>query len=206
MVQAARSGRQNIAEGSRAAATSSQTELRSIGVARASLDELLLDYEDFLRQRGLRLWGNDSPEARAVRAVGHRSDRTDRSDRAAYAAWLDHGDPAVVANTLICLIHQANYLLDQQLSALERAFVHDGGYSERLAAARLRNRSSEPATACPLCGQPMGRANRTTRPASWLAVLGMRALPGVQGRAPHLIGRIRPIGPITPPPRACGRS
>src|SRR5438876_5311877 len=70
MVQAARSGRQNIAEGSRASATSSQTELRLVNVARASLDELLLDYEDFLRQRGKRLWSKDDPEARAVRAVG----------------------------------------------------------------------------------------------------------------------------------------
>jgi len=70
MVQAARSGRQNIAEGSRAAATSSQTELKLVGVARASLDELLLDYEDFLRHRDLRQWDKDDPEARAVRLVG----------------------------------------------------------------------------------------------------------------------------------------
>jgi restriction system protein len=72
MVQAARSGRQNIAEGSRAAATSSQTELRLISVARASLDELLLDYEDFLRQRNLVQWSKDSHEAMRVRAVGQR--------------------------------------------------------------------------------------------------------------------------------------
>src|SRR4051812_36633095 len=70
MVQAARSGRQNIAEGSRASATSSQTELRLINVARASLDELLLDYEDFLRQRSLRQWRKQDPDAQAVRALG----------------------------------------------------------------------------------------------------------------------------------------
>ena len=80
MVQAARSGRQNIAEGSRASATSSQTELRLVNVARASLDELLLDYEDFLRQRGLPAWSKDDPEAREVRAVGAGRDRADRSD------------------------------------------------------------------------------------------------------------------------------
>src|SRR5213596_1267714 len=80
MVQAARSGRQNIAEGSRASATSSQTELRLVGVARASLDELLLDYEDFLRQRKLKHWEKDDPEARAVRAVGSRAGSADRSD------------------------------------------------------------------------------------------------------------------------------
>src|SRR5688572_22363464 len=78
MVQAARSGRQNIAEGSRAAATSSQTELRLVNVARASLDELLLDYEDFLRQRGKRVWAKDDPEARAVRAVGSRVGSAER--------------------------------------------------------------------------------------------------------------------------------
>jgi four helix bundle protein len=88
MVQAARSGRQNIAEGSRAAATSSQTELRLVNVARASLDELLLDYEDFLRQRGKRQWTKDDAEAKAVREVGKRlrKDPTDPSDDAAYAA------------------------------------------------------------------------------------------------------------------------
>ena len=181
MVQAARSGRQNIAEGSRASATSSQTELRLVNVARASLDELLLDYEDFLRQRGLPQWAKHDPQARAVREVGKRidrsdqSDQTDRSDHAAYAAWLAHADPAVVANALICLIHQANYLLDQQIAALERGFVEGGGYTEQLAAARIAERRKKDRTdptdptdptqkcspVCPLCGKPM--ALRTAR-------------------------------------------
>ncbi len=152
MVQAARSGRQNIAEGSRASATSSQTELRLVNVARASLDELLLDFEDFLRQRGLKQWEKDDPEARRVRVVGARSgfsdrtaqsDRTDRTDKRAYSEWLEHREPAVVANALICLIHQANSLLDRQIQGLEREFVEGGGYSERLAAARLEKRRSE---------------------------------------------------------------
>jgi restriction system protein len=83
MVQAARSGRQNIAEGSRAAATSSQTELRLVNVARASLEELLLDYEDFLRHRHLVCWTVNCPEAVAVRGVPRkfRDDRPDRSDQ-----------------------------------------------------------------------------------------------------------------------------
>jgi restriction system protein len=174
MVQAARSGRQNIAEGSRAAATSSQTELRLINVARASLDELLLDFEDFLRHRNLRQWHKDDPEAREVRAVGSRSEpKGDLSDQAnlsdlmkSYARWLENPDPAVVANALICLIHQTNYLLDQQIAALERGFIHEGGYSEQLAAARLRERerqkrsgpvsSDQPdAPLCPACGKLM---------------------------------------------------
>jgi four helix bundle suffix protein len=176
MVQAARSGRQNIAEGSRASATSSQTELRLVNVARASLDELLLDYEDFLRQRSKRQWTKDDTEAKAVRSVGQKlhhqtdqSDRTDLSDDSAlYAAWLKSPDPTVVANALICLIHQANYLLDQQIAGLERSFVNEGGYSEQLAAARVQKRSGfnrsdrtdssekkQDFPLCPLCGKLM---------------------------------------------------
>jgi four helix bundle suffix protein len=190
MVQAARSGRQNIAEGSRAAAASSNTELRLLNVARASLEELLLDYEDFLFHRHLPQWAPDSPEARAVRAVGQqlgrdRSDPSDRSDRsdpqaqrraqhALYARWLEHADPATRANAIICLIHQANYLLDQQLTALEQAFIEEGGYSEQLATARLARRSrrdqsdpsdrADPIPHCPQCGKPM--ALRTARTGS----------------------------------------
>ena len=184
MVQAARSGRQNIAEGSRASATSSQTELRLVNVARASLDELLLDYEDYLRQRNLRQWGKNDSEARRVREVGAKRDPTSGSDlpdlsdqRKFYSHWLDHPDPAVVANALICLIHQANYLLDRQIHALEQQFVEGGGYSERLAAARLEKRRSQKlsdrtdptdptdrtdktktspsAPSCAVCGKPM---------------------------------------------------
>lgn len=181
MVQAARSGRQNIAEGSRAAATSSQTELRLLNVARSSLEELLLDFEDFLRHRHLEQWASDSREAMAVRRVPQKfgrdrsdqADLTDLSDRERwllYAPWLEHEDPAVRANALICLINQANYLLDQQIAALERCFVEDGGYSEQLAAARLAERTrrrkadqtdrldptdlTDQIPSCPLCGKP----------------------------------------------------
>ncbi|HEX3627329.1 MAG TPA: four helix bundle suffix domain-containing protein [Verrucomicrobiae bacterium] len=173
MIQAARSGRQNIAEGSRAAATSSQTELRLLNVARSSLEELLLDYEDFLRHRRLSQWSPDSPEAMAVRNVPKRHSKTqgdltgltDQQRWDLYSRWLEHADPAVRANATICLIHQANYLLDQQIGSLERAFIEDGGYSEQLATARLAARqqkknqpdSSEPAEQippCPTCGKP----------------------------------------------------
>ncbi len=176
MVQAARSGRQNIAEGSRAAATSSQTELRLLNVARSSLEELLLDYEDFLRHRRMGQWAADDPEASEVRQVPRKfragrsdqSDLTDLTDRqrwALYARWLEHHDSAVRANAVICLIHQANYLLDQQIAALEKQFVEGGGYSEQLAAARLaeRNRKKagdpcdpiDPVPPCPKCGKIM---------------------------------------------------
>ncbi|MFZ1976692.1 MAG: four helix bundle suffix domain-containing protein [Bacteroidota bacterium] len=160
MVQAARSGRQNIAEGSRASATSSQTELRLVNVARASLDELLLDYEDFLRQRGLRQWIKDDPEAREVREVGKQmpADQSNPTGENLYTRWLNHDNSMVVANALICLIHQTNYLLDQQIGALEREFIEEGGYSERLAAARIQKRSEQPESkspTCPVCGKPM---------------------------------------------------
>jgi four helix bundle suffix protein len=183
MVQAARSGRQNIAEGSRAAATSSKSELHLTNVARSSLEELLLDFEDYLRHRHLPQWSPDSAEARAVRAVAWRRDPSDRSDLtdltdheryALYARWLDHADPAVRANAILCLIHQANYLLDQQIAALEEAFIEDGGYSEQLATARLARRSRrdpsepsdpsdrpDPIPRCPKCGRLM--ALRTAR-------------------------------------------
>jgi four helix bundle suffix protein len=170
MVQAARSGRQNIAEGSRASATSSQTELRLVNVARASLEELLLDYEDFLRHRRLAMWELNSAEALAVRNVPKefkkdRSDQpnltdlTDRERYALYVKWLEHENPAVRANALICLIHQTNYLLDQQIQALEEQFVTEGGYSELLAAERLKERQkqkpADPVPECPKCKSPM---------------------------------------------------
>ncbi len=167
MVQAARSGRQNIAEGSRASATTSQTELRLVNVARASFEELLLDYEDFLRHRRHPQWAKDDPRAKAVRQVANQSDLSDLSDQeryALYSEWLDSEDPFIRANCLICLIHQENYMLDQQIAALEKQFIEDGGYSEKLAAERLayrKNRSDqtdrtdrEEFPPCPECGQP----------------------------------------------------
>jgi restriction system protein len=120
MVQAARSGVQNIAEGSLASATSKKTEIKLTSVARASLGELLLDYEDFLRQRGLRQWAKDEPEALKM-----RSDRSDKSD------WSDKTD-VEFANTLICLINQTSYLLWKQLQRLEEEFKKNGGFTERL--------------------------------------------------------------------------
>ncbi len=134
MVQAARSGVQNIAEGSMASATSKKTELKLTGVARASLEELLLDFQAFLRQRGLRIWAKDSPEALAVRRK-YQSDKSDRSD-ASDPYSLKTASPEVAANTLICLINQASYLLGRQLQRLEQQFLTEGGFTERLYHAR----------------------------------------------------------------------
>ncbi len=153
MVQAARSGVQNIAEGSMASATSRKTELKLTGVARASLEELLLDYEDFLRQRGFRIWAKDSPEALAMRGK-YRSDRSDKSDASDRSERSDRSDksdpyristasPEIAANTLICLINQASYLLRRQLVKLEQSFLGEGGFTERLYRERQTRRGTQ---------------------------------------------------------------
>jgi restriction system protein len=133
MVQAARSGVQNIAEGSMASATSKKTELKLTGVARASVEELLLDYQDFLRQRRLPLWPKDSPEALAVRSR-YRSGLPDSSHppNSSDPYRIATASPEAAANTLICLINQASFLLGRQLRQLERRFLDEGGFTERL--------------------------------------------------------------------------
>jgi len=144
MVQAARSGVQNIAEGSMASATSKKAELKLTGVARASLEELLLDYQDFLRQRRLRLWDKDSPEALAVRRR-YRSDRSNGSDRSdpSDPYSIATASPEVAANTLICLINQASFLLRRQLQRLEEQFLEEGGFTERLYRERQARRREQ---------------------------------------------------------------
>lgn len=137
MVQAARSGRQNIAEGSQASGTSKKTELKLVGVARASLEELLLDYEDFLRQRGLNLWNKNHPTAQIVRRLAYEKNRSYMT----YKPYIEKAPPEIAANTVICLIHQTNYLLDQQLRQLEKSFLEQGGFTERLYRERKKHRS-----------------------------------------------------------------
>jgi four helix bundle suffix protein len=139
MVQAARSGKQNIAEGSMASGTSKKTELKLVGVARASLEELLLDFQDYLRQQSLPLWGKEHPKAREVRALCYRKNRSYTT----YKTYVEASTPEVAANTMICAIHQTNYLLDQQLRILEKEFLKEGGFTERLYRTRsqMRNRS-----------------------------------------------------------------
>jgi restriction system protein len=140
MVQAARSGKQNIAEGSQASGTSKKMELKLVGVARASLEELLLDYGDFLRTGGLALWPKDHPTARAVRRLAY----VDNRSYATYSPYIERAPPEVAANAMLCLIHQTNYLLDQQLRQLELAFLEEGGFTERLYQARQQARTLPP--------------------------------------------------------------
>jgi four helix bundle suffix protein len=142
MVQAARSGKQNIVEGSVASGTSKETEIKLTNVARASLEELLADYRDFLRVRGLPVWDKNDPKAQAIRRLGRESHESHRSHgtHGTYGTYVEEADPETAANAIICLIHQANYLLDQQLRSLEEAFVKEGGLRERMTRVRLQER------------------------------------------------------------------
>jgi four helix bundle suffix protein len=139
MVQAARSGKQNIIEGSMASGTSKKTEIKLTNVARASLEELLEDYRDFLRVRSLNFWEKDSREAQYVRKLGAAPEASYETFR----VFIDTRPPEVVANIIICLIHQTNYLLDRQIRYLEKAFVEEGGLSERMTRARLEERRNK---------------------------------------------------------------
>lgn len=136
MVQAARSGKQNIAEGSTASGTSKKIELKLIGIARASLEELLQDYEDFIRLNNLSLWDKDDPRALKIRKIGSLKNRNYMS----YKTYIENAPRETAANTLICIIHQTNYLLDQQLRRLERDFLEKGGFTERMYKIRKEKR------------------------------------------------------------------
>lgn len=140
MVQAARSGNKNIVEGSQVSGTSKKMELKLVGVARASLEELLGDYQDFLRQRDLPEWGKDHPMAVLVRRLAYARNRSYRT----YSTYIENAPAEVAANTMLCLVHQTSYLLDQQLRQLEQAFLQEGGFTERLYQARQRSRQNWP--------------------------------------------------------------
>ena len=140
MIQSARSGKKNILEGSKAGRASKETELKLTNVARASLEELLDDYLDFLRARDLALWDKDSKEAKYVRELGRKTPQTFEY----YRKFVETRPPAVVANIAICLIHQTNYLIDQQLLHLEKEFLEQGGLRERMTRLRLQHRRTHP--------------------------------------------------------------
>jgi len=139
MVQAARSRKQNIIEGCMASGTSKEMEIKLMNVARASLEELLEDYRDFLRVHGQVPWDKNSPEAVFVRNTGAASNASYEH----YRTWIETRPAEIVANILICLIHQTNFLLDRQLRALEQAFLQQGGLRERMTQARLQARRGQ---------------------------------------------------------------
>lgn len=138
MVQAARSGKQNIAEGSIVSATSKETEIKLTNVARASLEELQIDYEDFLRTRKLSKWDKDH---RLVARLRELNTSTPNPTYATFQQAIEHEDPEICANTMITLIRICTYLLKQQLKQLEATFIKEGGLRERMSKARLKERN-----------------------------------------------------------------
>lgn len=135
MVQAARSGKQNIIEGSAASATSSKTEIKLLNVAKASLQELLEDYEDYLKTRGHRQWEENSKELEAMRRLGR-----EHNDSQFFMELIKVRPPETIANMAIVLIKQADYLLFRQLQRLADDFIRKGGFSERMMRVRKENR------------------------------------------------------------------
>ena len=172
MTQAARSGRQNIIEGSERSATSKDTEMKLTDVARASLSELRGDYEIWILDRGQLPWSVHSPEAKTLNAISldpapftddmvHESARHALTQRRKYARWLDSEDELVVANAMLLIIGRSLNMLKSQIEAQGTAFEETGGFSERLTAKRLeareKQRESTPAPECPQCQKPMRR-------------------------------------------------
>jgi len=138
MVQAARSGKQNIAEGNQAAATSSETEIKLTNVAKASLEELLDDYEDYLRVRNLQQWGNLHPRYEKMRQYA-RSNQIKKD----YALNIQKMNDEEIANLCITLIHQANYMLHKLLETMQDRFVTEGGIKERMFQSRVNYRNNQ---------------------------------------------------------------
>lgn len=169
MTQAARSGRQNIIEGSERSATSKDTEMKLTDVARASLSELRGDYEIFILDRGQIPWSVHAAEAKAVNAVSlddppfkgdmvHESAKHALKQRGKYARWLDTDDAVTAANAMLIIIGRTLSMLKAQIEAQGRAFEATGGFSERLTASRVKTREkqrSAHAPMCPQCGKPM---------------------------------------------------
>ena len=139
MVQAARSGKQNIVEGSKLSGTSKEAEIKLLNVSRPSLEELLEDYRDFLRNRKLSLWTKNSREALFVRRLAKKENVSYET----YETYIETRSPEIVANILICLIHQTNYLLDQLIRKLEKDFLAEGRLHERMTRARLATRARQ---------------------------------------------------------------
>jgi len=136
MIQAARSEKQNIIEGSVASGASTETEIKLTHVARASLEELLADYRDFIRMRGIKEWSRDHPYAKRLRELNRQSGATYETFR----KGIEHEEPVICVNVIIGLIKVTSYLLDRQMKRLERDFIAKGGLRERMTHARLQER------------------------------------------------------------------
>jgi len=139
MIQAARSGKQNIVEGSLASGTSKQTELFLTGVAWSSLGELLEDYEDYCRAHEIQEWSEEDPGRKRMRELN----RIPNADYETFRKGIEHEDPAVCVNVILGLIKVTCYLLDQQMKRMRKDLVEDGGLRERITWARLEERERQ---------------------------------------------------------------
>ena len=139
MVQAARSGKQNIAEASMASATSKETEIKLTNVARASLEELMIDYEDYLRTNKLPKW--DRNHKLSVRFT--ELNKTENATYQTYIKAIENPEPEICANSMICLINIVSWLLKQQIKTLEKEFINNGGLRERMTKARIEQRNKK---------------------------------------------------------------
>ena len=139
MIQAARSGKQNIIEGSMASATSKETEIKLTNVARASLEELLADYRDFLRAHKYEEWTKEHPYTQRLRQLNRIPNATYET----FKKGIEHPDPAICANVIVGLIRVASVLLERQIRSLEKAFVEEGGLRERMTRARIAERDKQ---------------------------------------------------------------
>ena len=137
MVQAARSGKQNIVEGSQASGTSKEMEIKLTNVARASLEELLEDYRDFLRTHGLTEWTAEHRYTQRLRVLN----RTPGATYDTFRKGIEHADPEICSNVIIGLIKVTTFLLDRQLKKLEQQFLEQGGLREAMTRARLARRN-----------------------------------------------------------------
>lgn len=137
MIQAARSGKQNIAEGIEAGDTSKETAIKLVNVARASLQELLLDYKDYLRVRGLELWDYNSVKGAQCRRVCARHNHS-----AYYRDAIAVRNDTAIANIAITLIFQCDKLLRGLIERLKQEFLENGGIREEMTRARLQARNA----------------------------------------------------------------
>lgn len=139
MVQAARSGKQNIAEGSMASATSKEMEIKLMNVAKASLEELMIDYEDFLRTRKLPVWEKENILVARMRELK----RIPNAKYETFIKAIENENPEICANSLICMIKVTTYLLAKLIQSLEKDFLENGGLRERMTKARIGSRNNK---------------------------------------------------------------
>jgi restriction system protein len=207
MIQAARSGRQNIIEGSERSATSKDTEMKLTDVARASLSELRGDYEIWILDRGELPWSVHSPQAKAINAISldpapfaddmvHQSALHAREQRNKYARWLDSDDALIVANAMLIIIGRALNMLKSQIESQGTAFQETGGFSERLTTVRIeaREKNKEPSPECPICHMPM-RKRSSAKGEFW----GCSGYPDCKGTRPRSLSLPQPANSFGQP-------